>query len=76
MKFNLIHVKAFYCNIKVYGDYIEHIFRDKVIKFSLIDFEHHFGLELKGNDACISNSTDFVREVFIYLFQNLCLRIV
>lgn len=29
------------------------------------DFEHHFGLESKGNAICISNAPNFVWEDFV-----------
>lgn len=64
-KFNPYPVKAFYCNLKVSNNGLEHVFHNQVIKFMLYDFKHPFGLVSKGNEVCILNALGFDRVEFV-----------
>lgn len=69
------HVKDFYYNLKLSDTCFDYKFHDKDIKFTLEEFEHHFGLEYKGMEVCISNATsfdikDFVKSISKYVFSN------
>lgn len=64
-KYNPNHVKAFYYNLKVTSIGLESVFCNQVIKFTLDDFKHHFGLDSKGNEMYILNSSDFDRTEFV-----------
>lgn len=60
-KFDVDLIKSFYCNLKVTSDGLECHLRNKRVKFTLKDFEIHFGLLSKENEVCISNAPDFVK---------------
>lgn len=64
-KYNPNQAKAFYCNIKVSSSGLECIFYNQVIKFTLDDFKHHFGLKSKGNEVYISNAYGLGRANFV-----------
>lgn len=49
VKYNPDQVKDFYYNLNVSSNGLECNFRNQVVKFTLNDFMHHFGLETKGN---------------------------
>lgn len=48
-KFDLNPIKAFYCNLNVTSDGLEYQFHNKLVKFTLKDFDTHFGLWSKEN---------------------------
>lgn len=60
-KFDTYLVREFYYNHKVTNDSLECHFRNKLIKFTLKDFDTHFWLLSKGNEFCISSAHGFIK---------------
>lgn len=66
-------IKAFYCNLKISDEGLECHFKNKLIKFSLSDFNTHFGLWARGDEICTTNAPkfsklEFVTSIFKFVF--------
>lgn len=67
-KFDHNLIRDFYGNLAVIDDRLECQFRNKLIKFTLEDFDTHFGLWAKGDKICCSTTSNFSKIDWSRLF--------